>query len=66
MEGTPEKLVVDIETLSFRPASGQQLQTAQRGKHFKPGNLRGWGRDRGVTKYKPTFKDSSLDADKIF
>ena len=25
VEGTPEKLVVDIETLSFQPASGQQL-----------------------------------------
>ena len=32
VEGTPEKLVVDIETLSFQPASGQQLQTARRGK----------------------------------
>ena len=65
VEGTPEKLVVDIETLSFQPASGQQLQTAQRGKPFKPGNLRGWGGGRGVMKYKPTFKDSSLDADNI-
>ena len=33
------------------------------GKPFKPGNLCGWGRGRGVTKYKPTVKDSSLDAD---
>ena len=65
MEGTPEKLVVDIETLSFQPASSQQLQTAQRGKPFKPGNLCGWGGGRGVMKYKPTFKDSSLDADNI-
>ena len=65
VEGTPEKLVVDIETLSFQPASGQQLQTAQRRKPFKPGNLCGWGGGRGVMKYKPTFKDSSLDADNI-
>ena len=65
VEGPPEKFVVNIETLSFRPASGQQLQTARRGKPFKPGNLCGWGGDRGVTKYKPTFKDSSLDADNI-
>ena len=63
VEGTPEKLIVDIETLSFRPASGQQLQTAQRGKPFKPGNLCGWDGGRGRTKYKP--KDSSLDADNI-
>ena len=63
VEGTPEKLVVDIETLSFGPASGQQLQTAQRGKPFKPGNLRGWDGGRSRTKYKP--KDSSLDADNI-
>ena len=63
MEGTPEKLVVDIEVLSFRPAAGQQLQTAGRGKPFKPGNLGGQGGGRGVTKYKHTVKDSSLDAD---
>ena len=31
---THEKLVVDIEGLSFRPAAGQQLQTARRGKPF--------------------------------
>ena len=65
VEGTPEKLVVDIETLSFRPAAGQQLQTARRGKPFKPGNLRGRGGGRGVMRYKPTVKDSSLDADNI-
>ena len=63
VEGTPEKLVVNIETLSFQPASGQQLQTAQRGKPFKPGNLRWWDGGRGRTKYQP--KDSSLDADNI-
>ena len=65
VEGTPEKLVVNIETLSFRPAAGQQLQTAMRGKPFKPGNLSGWCGGRGVTKYKPTVKNSSLDADNI-
>ena len=65
MEGTPKKLVVDIETLSFRPAAGQHLQTARRGKPFKPGTLHGQGGSRGVMKYKPTVKDSSLDADNI-
>ena len=50
VEGTPEKLVVDIEVLSFRPAAGQQLQTARRGKPFKPGNLGGQGGGRGVMK----------------
>ena len=34
-----KQCVVDIETLSFRPASGQQLQTARRGKKFTPGNF---------------------------
>ena len=34
-----KKLVVDIETLSFRPAAGQRLQTARRGKKFIPGNV---------------------------
>ena len=65
VEGTLEKLVVDIETLSFRPAAGQHLQTARRGKPFKPGNLHGLGGGRGVMKYKPTVKESSLDADNI-
>ena len=65
VEGTPEKLVVNIETLSFRPAAGQQLQTARRGKPFKPANLCGQGGGKGEMKYKPTVKDSSLDADNI-
>ena len=34
-----KQCVVDIETLSFRPASGQRLQTARRGKKFTPGNF---------------------------
>ena len=34
-----KKCVVDIETLSFRPASGQQLQTDRQGKKFTPGNF---------------------------
>ena len=34
-----KKCVVDIETLAFRPASGQRLQTARRGKKFTPGNF---------------------------
>ena len=34
-----KQCVVDIETLSFRPASGQWLQTARRGKKFRPGNF---------------------------
>ena len=61
--GTPEKLVVDVETLSFRPPGDQKLQTARRGKPFKLGNLCGWGGGRGVTKYKPTVQDRSLDED---
>ena len=67
LDGTPEKLVVDVEILSFRPAGDQKLQTARRGKPFTLGNLH-WGDGargmcRGVTKYKPTVKDSSLDED---
>ena len=34
-----KQCVVDIETLSFRPASGQWLQTPRRGKKFAPGNF---------------------------
>ena len=34
-----KKLVVDLETLSFRPPVGQRLQTARRGKKFIPGNV---------------------------
>ena len=32
--------VVDIETLTFKPAHGEWLQMARRGKRFIPGNLR--------------------------
>ena len=32
--------VIDIETLTFKPAHGEQLQTARRGKRFIPENLR--------------------------
>ena len=47
VDGTPEKLVVDVETLSFKPILGGRLQTARRGVPFTPGNIRGWGRGRG-------------------
>ena len=44
---TSEKeLVVDVETLSFRPADGR-LQTARRGRPWVPGNLRGHHRGGG-------------------
>ena len=39
-----KELVVDMETLSFRPADGR-LKTARRGRPCVPGNLR--GRRRG-------------------
>ena len=32
--------VIDIETLTFRPASGGWLQMARRGRRFIPGNIR--------------------------
>ena len=47
VDGTPEKLVVDVETLSFKPVLGGRLQTARRGVPFTPGNIHGWGRGRG-------------------
>ena len=47
VDGTPEKLVVDMETLSFKPVLGGRLQTARRGVPFTPGNICGWGRGRG-------------------
>ena len=47
-QGTPEKLVVNVETLSFRLPSGTRLQTAGRGKPLKPGNLCGRVENRGI------------------
>ena len=47
-QGTPEKLVVNVEKLSFRPPSGIKLQTARRGKLFRAGNLHGRGGTRGM------------------
>ena len=39
--GTPQKLVVNVETLTFRPVDGSRLQTARGGRPFTPGNLCG-------------------------
>ena len=47
VDGNPEKLVVDVETLSFKPVLGGRLQTARRGVPFTPGNIHGQGRGRG-------------------
>ena len=47
VDGTPVKLVVDVETLSFKPILGGRLQTARRGVPFTPGNILGQGRGRG-------------------
>ena len=59
--GTPQKLVVNVETLTFRPVDGSRLQTARRGRPFTPGNLHGGGRakgiDRGVLQNEAAFKD---------
>ena len=46
--GTPQKLVVNVETLTFRPGDGSRLQTARRGRPFTPQNLRGRGRAKGI------------------
>ena len=48
MLGTPEKLVVNLETLAFRPPTGVRLQAAKRGKPFRPENLHLWGENRGM------------------
>ena len=66
--GTPQKLVVNVETLTFRPVDGSRLQTARRGRPFTPGNLRGGGRakgiGRGVLQNEAAFKDKiSVDTD---
>ena len=42
-----KELVVDVETLTFRPAEGR-LQTARRGRPFMPGNLHGHHRGGGL------------------
>ena len=53
--------VVDIETLTFKPAHGEQLQMARRGKRFIPGNLR---RSQWTGKVKDTeLKTEGGDAD---
>ena len=49
------KCVVDIQTLSFRPTSGEWLQMARRGKRFIPGNIR---RRQWTGKVKDTELDS--------
>ena len=41
-----KELVVDVDTLSFRPADGR-LQTARRGRPWVPGNLCGHRRGGG-------------------
>ena len=66
--GTPQKLVVNVETLTFRPVDGSRLKTARRGRPFTPGNLRGGGRakgiGRGVLQNEAAFKDKiSVDTD---
>ena len=68
VDGTPQKLVVNVETLTFRPMDGSRLQTARRGRPFTPGNLRGGGRakgiGRGVLQNEAAFKDKiSVDTD---
>ena len=49
--------VVDIETLSFRPASGGRLQTARRGRRFIPGNIR-------MKQWTGKVKDTDLDSER--
>ena len=39
VDGTPEKLVIDVETLTFKPMHGGRLHTARRGIPFTPGNM---------------------------
>ena len=39
-----EKELVDVETLSFKPAGTMRLQTAREGMPFTPGNIHGHGR----------------------
>ena len=49
--------VVDIETLTFRPASGGRLQTARRGRTFIPGNIR-------MKQWTGKVKDTDLDSER--
>ena len=48
--------VVDIETLTFRPASCGQLQMARRGRRFILGNIR-------MKQWTGKVKDTDLDSD---
>ena len=49
--------IVDIETLTFRPASGGWLQTARRGRRFIPGNIR-------MKQWTGNVKDTDLDSER--
>ena len=49
--------VIDIETLTFRPASGGWLQMARRGRRFIPGNI-------GMKQWTQKVKDTDLDSEK--
>ena len=61
-----KELVVDVETLSFRPADGR-LQTARRGRSFVPGNLhgccRGGGRGLGYKRSQNIESDDVISVD---
>ena len=61
---TPQKLVVNVETLTFRPVDGSRLQTARRGRPFTPGNLHGggWAKSIGRGKISVDTDDSEKDA----
>ena len=40
-----KNLVVNVETLTFKPVLRWRLQTARRGIPFIPENIHGWGRE---------------------
>ena len=49
--------VIDIETLTFRPASGGWLQMARRGRRFIPRNIR-------MKQWTGKVKDTDLDSER--
>ena len=66
IKNSEKELVVDVETLSFRPADGR-LQTARRGRPFMPGNLhghhRGGGRGSGYKHSQNIESDDAISVD---
>ena len=66
-QGTPQKSIVNVKTLSFRPPDGLRLQITKTGKPFRPENLCLLGETRGMCRGGKAAADdnSSVDFDDL-